>query len=218
MKAYRIILLILVSLLTISLPAQEVTDTKGTSSRVTAFEKWQPAVVTLKSGQVVSVQKANIFLKNSSLVYLSTKGKTLVVPTGNLSSVDINGRHYVPVDTMLYYRVDTVGNNALYCCTRIDIQSFRQQIVNGRDFTNVQLGSDYMSATTVDDLGGDMEYPIVNTYYYYWNGKWVKVHERSIWRVLPKSLRQDYKVAMSLPDFSWTSVKSLMDMLRRITK
>lgn len=218
MKAYRIILLFLFLFLTSNLSAQTVAPKKETSSRVTAFEKWQPALVALKTGKVVRAPKANIFLKKSSFIYQNMSGKTMEVPTENIKSVDIDGRHYVPIDSMLYYRVDTVGKNALYCCTRIDIQSLNQQIINSRDFTNVQLGSDFLNTTTVDAHDGDFDYPLAYIYYYYWNGKWVRVHERTLWHALPKSLRQEYKVAMSLPDFSWTSVKSLMDMLRRISK
>lgn len=186
--------------------------------RVTAFPSWEKALVMLTNGKVVQAPKANIFLKRSSLIYLNSRDKTMEVPTYNIKSVDIAGRHYERIDTMLYWCVDTVGKNALYCCARIDANALNQQIVNSRDFTNVQLGSDYLTSTTLDAHDSDFDYPLTYVYYYYFNGKWVKVYDRGVWKIIPKKKKELYKSMVSQPDFTWSNAASLMALLRKISK
>lgn len=185
--------------------------------RVTVFPTWQKAVVQLESGKAVRVPQANIFLKRSSLIYRNSRGKTMEVPTRNVRVVEIGGRHYERIDSMLFWLVDTVGHNALYRCSRIDIAALQQQIINSRDFTNLELGTEFLNTTTLDSNDEDLEYPIMNIYYYRYEGRWVRAHDRELWRVLPKNMRQGYRVELAQPEFSWSDPRSLMSMLRRIT-
>lgn len=212
----RIITLMMGLAFVMNIAAQQY-EKEDSLHRVTAFEKWQPAVVTLIDGKAVTVRQANIFLKNSTLLYRNSRGKAMQALMRNIKSVDISGRHYERIDSMLFWRVDTVEQNALFCSTYIDIQALHQQILNSRVMTNLELSSEFLSTTSVEAGDDSFEYPLRNMYYYRYNGKWVRAHDRALWRVLPKSKRQDYKIALSIPGFSWTNPNSLMDLLKRIT-
>lgn len=190
----------------------------STSKRTTEFADFKPALVQTTKGQVLKVPQANILLKRSSLIYRSMGSRTMEAATDIISSVDIEGRHYERIDSLLAWRVDTVGDNALYCVTRIDREALRNNIINSQQMTDLQLNSLLLDVTTVGPNDSDIVYPLVNTYYFKLKGKFVPCHERELYRHVPKSRRHDYKVALSMPDFSWTSRKSLMDILRNITQ
>lgn len=213
----RILFILMAVLATVAAPAQGSLHKTDSLRRTTAFPTWQKAIVLLATGKAVTVPQANIFLKRSSLIYRNMQGKTMEVPTRNVSTVEIGGRHYERIDSMLYWRIDTVGRNALFCCTRIDLPALRQLIINRRDFTNLEMSSEFLSATTLDPDDESIEYPLINIYYYRYNNRWVRAYDRGVYHALPKNMRQGYRIALSLPDFSWTSPESLMDLLRRIT-
>lgn len=214
----RILTLLLALITTVAVSASSGDSKPDTSHRVTVFPSWQEAVVTLATGKKLLVPQANIFLKRSTLIYNSSRGKAMEVPVRNLLSVEIGGRHYERIDSMLFYRVDTVGQNALFCCTRINMDALQQQIINSRVMTNIQFDAQMLNTSTLGVDAKDMDYPIVNIYYYRYRGRWVRAHDRELWRVLPKSKQQDYRIALSLPGFSWTNRESLMDLLRRISQ
>lgn len=189
-----------------------------TSRHVTAYDQFKPAVLELEDGRTLKVPYGNVFLKNSGFVYRHTpKSRVMEASMGSIKSVDFDDRHYVRIDSVLAWRVDTVGQNALYCVTRIDLDALRNTIINSRDMTDIQLNSFLVSATKLDVTEENIDYPVVNVYYYLYRGKLFKVHERELSRRLSKDKRREVKVAMSLPGFSWTDPKVLMDLLRRIS-
>lgn len=189
----------------------------STQHRTMAYANYRPALVTLTTGKVVKAPLANVFLKGSVLVYRNPQGRVMEANRKTIKSVDFEDRHYERIDTMLYWRVDTVGDNALYVATYIDMASLRQQILNGRDMTDVQVNSLMLSSTAITVNEADLELPYTNVYYYRYRGKWLRVHERDIDHALPRGKREAYKVALSMPGFSWTDPHSLMDLLRSIS-
>ncbi len=192
-------------------------QTDSLQRRTMAYPTFRAALVTLTSGKVVTAPLANVLLKGSVLVYRNPQGRVMEANRKTIKSVDFEDRHYERIDTMLYWRVDTVGDNALYVATYIDMASLRQQILNGRDMTDVQLNSLVLSSTAITINEEDLELPYTNVYYYRYRGKWLRVHERNIDHALPRNKRQAYKVALSMPGFSWTDPHRLMDLLRSIS-
>lgn len=189
----------------------------STQHRTMAYANYRPALVTLTTGKVVKAPLANVFLKGSVLVYRNPQGRVMEANRKTIKSVDFEDRHYERIDTMLYWRVDTVGDNALYVATYIDMASLRQQILNGRDMTDVQVNSLMLSSTAITVNEADLELPYTNVYYYRYRGKWLRVHERDIDHALSRGKREACKVALSMPGFSWTDPHSLMDLLRSIS-
>lgn len=188
----------------------------GTTVRTTEYADFKPAMVRTVKGQVVTVGQANILLKRSTLIYRSASRRILEAAMGNIQSVDFDDRHYDRIDSMLAWRVDTLGSNALYCVKRIDMEALKNIIINNRQMTDVELNSLQLGITTLDISDSDLVYPLVYNYFFKLDGKFVRCQERELNRHVSKQRRQAYKVALSMPNFSWTSRQSLMDVLRAI--
>jgi hypothetical protein len=81
------------------------------------------------------------------------------------------------------------------------------------------MGTDMVSYSTIDlERQEDQQFPVKRQYYYRYNDKVILVHEREILRNIPRNKRHMYESVLSLPEFSWTDVKSLMQMLKAISK
>jgi len=185
------------------------------TTNLTVYKNFKPSIILLKDGRVLKQPLTNIFLKNSSLLYLH--GTTsMQANMDNIVSVKFDDRLYNKIDTVLAYEVDSVGDKKLYKATIIDQIAYRQQLRNNQVITNLQMG-DQLSTTTMN-LNGDEDYkfPLIDLFFYRINGKIVKVHERDLSRVLSKEQKRMMRTFLSMPDFSWTDEKSLMELLRKL--
>lgn len=194
--------------------AQEVTP------KLTAFPEFRPATVYLADGKKMEIPLANIFLKNSSLLYLSGE-VTKEANTKNLLRVDFKDRSYIRIDSVLAYEVDTVRSNALYCAKVLDLKAYQQMLKNNSNITNLDLNSlmsmDMFQYTTIDlQDAQDIHFPVIPLYYYRINGKFVLVHERHLKRFFDKEDRRRMESVMNLQGFSWTDEKSLLKILEVI--
>ena len=202
-------LLLFMTCLASTLMAQERT------TNLTVYKNFKPSIILLKDGRVLKQPLTNIFLKNSSLLYLH--GTTsMQANMDNIVSVKFDDRLYNKIDTVLAYEVDSVGDKKLYKATIIDQIAYRQQLRNNQVITNLQMG-DQLSTTTMN-LNGDEDYkfPLIDLFFYRINGKIVKVHERDLSRVLSKEQKRMMRTFLTMPDFSWTDEKSLMELLRKL--
>ena len=194
--------------------AQEVTP------QLTAFPEFRPATVYLADGKKMDIPMANIFLKNSSLLYLSGE-LTKEADTKNLLRVDFKDRSYIRIDSVLAYEVDTVGANALFCAKVLDLNAYKQMLKNNSNITNLDINSltsmNMFQFTTIDlqDFK-DIHFPVIPLYYYRINDKFVLVHERHLKRFFDKEDRRRMESVMNLPGFSWTDEKSLLKILEVI--
>ena len=207
MKKFVLFLLLITSIL--SAKAQ------GTTTMVTVYQAFKPATIHLVDGRQLKVGLANIFLKNSGLLYISghdTKEASL----NNISKVEFQDRTYYRIDSVLAYQVDTVNHQPLYCAQRIDLVAWKGLIINNRQLDNISLGDMLTySATELADQH-DIHFPLINLYYFQIDGKYVLAHERNLKRVLDKEKRRLMASIMSEPEFSWTSEKSLLKLLKYI--
>ena len=206
----RNILIVLLAIAGIvSSHAQQVTPA------LTVYKEFRPAKVMLADGKILNLSLANIFLKNSSLLYKSGL-ETKEANMNTVLRVDFKDRSYLRIDTLLAYQVDTVGHDVLYCAQMIDMDSYRQQIANNREITSLDL-NDMIGYTTVDlQDEQDIHFPIKNVFVFRINGKFVIAHERSMKRLLTKEKRRILASAIAVPGFSWNDEKSLMDLLKMI--
>ena len=194
--------------------AQEVTP------QLTVFPEFRPATVYMADGKKLDIPMANIFLKNSSLLYISGE-LTKEVDTKNLLRVDFKDQSYIRIDSVLAYRVDTVGANALFCAKVLDLKAYKQQVANNSNITNLDLNDlatmNMFQYTTIDinDVK-DIHFPVIPLYYYRINDQFVLVHERNLKRFFDKENRRMMESVMNLPDFSWTDEKSLLKILEII--
>ena len=194
--------------------AQEVTP------QLTVFPEFRPAIVYMADGKKLDIPMANIFLKNSSLLYISGE-HTKEAPTKNLLRVDFKDRSYIRIDTLLAYQVDSVGHNALFCAKVLDLKAYKQLLINNSNITNLDF-SDLMNMNlfnyTTVDLGDekDIHFPVIPIYYYRLDDKFILVHERNLKRALKKEKRRLMESVMNLPDFSWTDESFLLKILEVI--
>ncbi len=183
------------------------------SRRTTVYPQFIPATITLESGKTVKERFANVFMKNGTLLY-KRNGFNMQADMGRIKRVDFADRTYLKVDTMLAYVVDTVGNNKLLCSTVIDLNSYKTELLNNRQITNLELGS-HVNISTMD-LSDTNEYPLINLYYYDIAGKIIKVHERNVMRAIPKNKRREFTNIIQSDGFSWTDKEWLMRLLEMI--
>lgn len=186
-----------------------------TTPAVTVYREFQPATIYLTDGRQLKVSLANIFLKNSSLLYKSgidTKEANLKT----LTKVEFKNRVYYKIDSLLAYQVDTVEHGALYCAQKIDVAAWKQSIINNSVMTSIDLGDmiGYTQAELADEQ--DLHFPLMTIYYYRLNGQFVLAHERRVKRVLSKEKRRLMESVMSEKNFSWTDEQSLLKLLKVI--
>lgn len=134
-----------------------------------------------------------------------------------IKSVDIGDRHYLRIDTVLAFLVDTVESNAVYQQQVIDREAYEASFRNDRMITGIQFGEQINLITLDPQRDSTAVYPVVNTFYYRYNGKLIKVHDRELWRQLSKEKRRIMQSIMSEPGFSWTRRESVVRMLQGLT-
>jgi len=189
----------------------------GTTSRTTLYETYQPARITLTSGKVIMQKQANVFLKNAHLLFKNGH-HDMVANMAQIQAVEFADKSYVRMDTMLAEVVDAVGENRILCTTTIDLEAFSSQKINDRIISNFQIGTDQVSATSIDTSASDDLYPLVKTYYLEIDGKIVQLHERTLRRILPKAKRSRFDFYLQMPEFDWNDVTSLRLVLELFAK
>jgi len=185
------------------------------TAKLSVYKQFKPSIIQLKDGRQIRQSLTNIFLKNSSLLYLQGD-QPMEANMDNIISVKFDDRLYVKIDTLLCYQVDTVGNDALYRATIIDQVAYRQQLKNNQVITSMDLGEQISTATIDLSTEEDYMFPLIDIFYYRLNGKFVRVHERNLGRVLNKEQRRIMKTHIMLPDFSWSDEKMLLKMLKNL--
>jgi hypothetical protein len=103
----------------------------------------------------------------------------------------------------------------------IDVDAYNRLLRNNVNITNLDftMSGDHLAYTTLDTTSeDDFLMPLINHFYYELDGKIIRVHERDIWRRLPKEKRRIYKTIVGKDDFSWTRVESLMELLKYISE
>ncbi len=196
--------------------ALPVTAQKRTT-QATLYRNFKPSVITLNDGRKLSQSFTNIFLKNSSLLYL--KGEyTMEANMDNIVAVDFDDRSYIKIGEQLAYVVDTLGSNGLYCVELFDKESYERNLKNNVNISSLDLG-DQISMSTIDmNNEEDYKLPVFRHYYYLLNGEFVKVHERELGRKISKEQRTMMKRIIGMPDFSWQSEESLKTLLKALVQ
>jgi len=210
-KFKRLYTLLLVLFMALSAVAQD-----ENTSMIMAFKDFCPAKVKLVDGRTIKVPKANVFLKHSTLVYKSgTSVKEANMKT--IEAVDIEDRHYIRIDTVLAFLVDTVEANAVYQQQVIDREAYEANYRNNRMITGIQFGEQINLITLDPQQDSTAVYPVINYFYYRYNGKIMKVHDRELWRKLSKEKRRIMQTIMGEDGFSWTRRESVVRLLQALT-
>ena len=214
MKIYICTLLIL--LVSLAAKSQEI---PSQTNRTTVFAEFKPAVITLTNGKTLKQNYANIFLKNSSLLYkhgILDMEADMEADIEQIKSVKFDDCCYVRVDTVLAKVIDTVGNKKILCASFIDIDAYRTRLLNEHQVTNLELG-EHVNVTSTDVSANEPKvYPLNNVFYFDLGGNMIKVQERKLNRLYKGDKKRLYKVIVNSADFSWenpASLKKLLELL-----
>ena len=206
-------------LLTMFVMAALVSTAQQRTTQATLYKQFKPSVITLKTGRTINQSHTNVFLKNGSLVYLNGE-YTMEANMETIAAVEFDDRKFININNQLAYMVDSVGSNILYRIDLLDLNAYNQNLRNNINISNMGFESGAITNTSLDlHSEGDYKLHILSPYYFFYNGEFVKVHERDISRVLPKDkdLKRKYRTIIGMDDFSWNSDNSLMKLLKAIT-
>jgi hypothetical protein len=144
------------------------------TTKFSVYPDFKPAIIQLKDGRFIQQRLANIFLKNSSLLYMHGS-QVMEANMDNIVSVKFDDRFYQKVDTLLAYVVDSVGNDVLYQATVIDLPAYTALLRNNQVITNLSLG-DMISTTTMDiSTSEDFKFPLIDLFYFRFKGNLLKL-------------------------------------------
>lgn len=185
----------------------------------TLYPEFKPSVIYLNDGRKLNQSLTNVFLKNSSLLYL--KGTyTMEANMDNIVRVEFDDRKFEVVDKQLAVIVDSIKGNVIYRVDYLDMEAYQTRLKNNVNISSISLG-DQISTSSVD-LNNEEDYklPLVHKYYLRYGGELFHLHEREIWRRLPKQgdARRMFKTIIKQDNFSWTSDESVSELLRAIVK
>ena len=206
-------------LLTMFVMAALVSTAQQRTTQATLYKQFKPSVITLKTGRTINQSHTNVFMKNGSLVYLNGE-YTMEANMETIAAVEFDDRKFINIKNQLAYMVDSVGSNILYRIDLLDLNAYNQNLRNNINISNMGFESGAITTTSMDlNSEDDYKLPIFSHYYFFYNGEFVKVHERDISRVLPKDkdLKRKYRTIIGMDDFSWNSDNSLMKLLKAIT-
>jgi len=207
----------LTAIATILFAATSLTVAQERTTMATLYRQFKPAVITLTNGRTINNPLTNVFLKNSSLLYMNNE-HTMEANMENIGKVEFQDRLFVNINGQLASIVDTIGSTVLYRIDYLDLEAYNANIKNNRQITSLSIGVDQLGTTSVDLNGeDDFKFPLVHKYYMLYNGELVLVHEREIWRRLSKDKRRLYKTIISLPDFTWVDDASIVKLVKAIT-
>ena len=188
------------------------------TTMATLYKEFKPSVIYLTNGRKLSQSLTNVFLKNSSLVYLNGT-YTMEANMDNIKSVEFDDRSFTVIDKQLATLVDTIGENRIYRVDYLDLEAYNAQLKNNIQISNLSLGEQISTATVDLNTEDDYKFPLVHKYYMSYGGEVFHVHEREIWRRLPKDkdVRRMFKTIVGQSDFSWTDDGSVVRLLKAIT-
>ena len=207
--------------LLITILALAATLTATAEDRITMatlYPEFKPSVIYLNDGRKLKQSLTNVFLKNSSLLYL--KGSyTMEANMDNIVRVEFDDKQFEVVEKQLAVIVDSVKGNIVYRVDYLDMEAYQERLKNNINITNISLG-EQISTTTLDiNNEEDYKLPLVHKYYMLYNGELFLLHEREIMRRLPKDgdTKRMFKTIVKKDGFSWTSDESVSQLLHAIT-
>jgi hypothetical protein len=186
------------------------------SKYATQYKEFQPAKIYMMLGDTIKAS-ANIFLKNSSLYFM--RGSLMMqADMHNVVAVDFGDNHYVKIDTLLAVVVGNYKGNQLLCTRQIDIEAFITMKKNATMVTNMDFSlNNYLNVQKMETSNGDEEFPIHRIYFFYYNGKYVRVNDRDLYKFIPKEKRGVYNTITQMDEFDWYNETWLMKLLKYIS-
>lgn len=187
---------------------------EGRTNDITLFHDFTPATILLESGQINRQREANIFLKNSALIYKS-KGKIMQANMNVIKNVSFGKRLFMKIEGKLAEIVDSCGENKLAIIRQINIDGLNTEILNNSTITSIDFtASEHLGITRTEAEPDQLAYPVDDIYYFIVNGKPILAHERDAKRAAGRKRMEAYERVISQRHFKWTQKESLMEVLK----
>lgn len=183
----------------------------------TQYKDFQPAKIYMMLGDTIKAS-ANIFLKNSTLYFM--RGSLMMqADMRNVVSVDFGDKQYVKIDTLLAAVVGNYKGNQLLCSRQIDMDAFGAIKRNASIVTNMDFSlNNYLNVQKLETSNGDEEFPIHRIYFFHYNGKYVRVNDRDLYKYVPKEKRGVFNTVTQMDEFDWYNETWLMKLLKYMSK
>ena len=215
----RLFFIFTLLLLPLAAMAQQVQIEKR-SQTPCLYPEFKEAKILQTFGRQIKA-KANIFLKDGSLVYIDEKtNKVMRAYVKNITGVVFDDTiRYMKVGSVMARVVAQKGDNFLLCNTHVNMSLYREETSGGKgmDYFNVELpGSEtFLTLDTQkrDDEGG---IPLTDTYYFNIKGIIIPANESQFKKFIGKDQQQAFKVLKENRFWSWKdpeSLKMLLDFL-----
>lgn len=217
MKRILFILISVLSLLPAALPAQQVQQLKR-SHTVFLFPEFQDAKVRQSFGRYAKA-KANIFLKDASLVYMQD-GKVIRAYTKGIYGVDFgDSLHYMKVDSAMAKVIAQDGYNYLLCVTSVDMKRYHAEVNGGSELPFFEM-SDFNVFLQMDgqQREEDMGIPLQDKYYFSVKGQIVPANETAFRKIVPPEQKKAFKLLMTNRLWSWSDPDNLKDLFGFLPK
>ncbi|MBP3228474.1 MAG: hypothetical protein J6M53_06835 [Bacteroidaceae bacterium] len=193
---------------------QEVRRTKS----FFLFKDFRPAVVRQTFGRTVTVEKANLLLRDGTLVYL--QGDSILAPTNaSILGVDFDS-------TMTFMRVQGMemgrvlareGFNYLLCVTTFDRSMMTDEMNTYTNLSSLAQEAGFFDSNYLRDINPGspdfLGYPVCDTYYFSLKGHVIPATEREVKRRIAASHKKDFKALMADRWWSWRDAESLARLL-----
>ena len=203
-------------IITTAMTLAKAQSSMESSKYPTQYQQFEDAQVFMVLGDTINT-KANIFLKNGHLYFLRNK-LMMEADMRNVIAVQFKDRRYIKIDTLLAAVVGTYKDNQLLCSRIIDIQSYINLKKNAQVITGLELSlNNYINVQHIDMGQGDEEFPIHRIYFFYYNGKYVPVNDRDLYKYIPKEKRSVFNNVTKMDEFDWYDETWLMKLLKYIT-
>ena len=210
----RTILTLLLLLTALCPMAAQQQKTVQRSSIPLAFPEFMEAKVLQPFGRSVKA-RANIFLKNSALLFVQD-GQVMQANIDRVLGVEFDSIKYMKVSSEQMGRVVAQkGYNYLLRVTTIDMDKYSAEVTGGENLPYLDL-SDMGMFLEIDSDSQKWEedygYPLQNKYYFSIQGKIIPANESNFKKYVKPEMKKAFKRLMNDHYWSWTDEASLMQL------
>lgn len=182
------------------------------------FSEFKDAKILQPFGRYVKA-KANIFLKDGSLVYIDAKtNKVMRAYVKNIIGVVFEDSiHFMKVDSVMARVVAQKGDNYLLRNTHVNMPLYREETDGGKgmDYFNFTDANIFLNLDT-QKRNDESGIPLTDTYYFNIRGEVIKANETQFKNFVSKDQKQAFRVLKENRFWSWKdeeSLKMLLDFL-----
>ena len=213
MKRFTYILLLFLGLAQISTAQQS--QERQRSTMPTAYAEFQDAKVMQSFGRFVKA-RANIFLKNASLLFIQDN-QIMEANLKPVTSVLFGNDRYVKVnDTQLGLLVMQQGYNQLIRVTTIDMDKYAAEHGGGEDLPYLDMNEIGGMFFEIDSESQrrevDQGFPLQHKYYFNIRGQIIPANESKFKKFVRDDMKKAFKEKMNDKFWSWSDEASLCQL------